>query len=97
MNKKQTNKKLVRQNKRNRLINRRYSSAIKALSKLLKKKVKAIFNEKNIEAKEMLKNEAQKLESKFYSVVDKAIKKNVIHKNNGARKKSNFSQILITI
>lgn len=41
MNKKQRNRKLVLQNKRNRMINRRYTSTIKTLSKLFTKKLKA--------------------------------------------------------
>ena len=40
MNKKQRNRKLVTQNKRNRLINRRYTSTIKTLSKLFTTKIK---------------------------------------------------------
>ena len=39
MNKKQRNRKLVTQNKRNRLINRRYTSTIKTLSKLFTTKI----------------------------------------------------------
>ena len=40
MNKKQRNRKVVAQNRRNRIINRRYSSTIKSLSKLFVNKVK---------------------------------------------------------
>ena len=49
MNKKQRNRKLVTQNKRNRMINRRYTSTIKTLSKLFLTKVKT---EKTIEESE---------------------------------------------
>ena len=40
MNKKQRNRKAVAQNKRNRMVNRRYSSTIHSLSKLFINKVK---------------------------------------------------------
>jgi ribosomal protein S20 len=39
MNKKQKNRKLIAQNKRNRMVNRRYTSTIKTLSKLFKLKI----------------------------------------------------------
>ena len=42
MNKKQRNRKIVAQNKRNRIINRRYSSTIKTLSKLFNNKLQMI-------------------------------------------------------
>jgi len=40
MNKKERNRKLVKQNKRNRIINRRYISTIKTLTKLFNTKLK---------------------------------------------------------
>jgi small subunit ribosomal protein S20 len=93
MNKKQRNRKLVTQNKRNRMINRRYSSTIKTLSKLFKAKVNKYMEENNSETKPKLKIEALNVMKKFYSIVDKAVKKNVIHKNNAARKKSSVGKI----
>ena len=42
MNKKQKNRKIVTQNNRNRMINRRYTSSIKTLLKLFLKKIKEI-------------------------------------------------------
>ena len=94
MSKKQANKKLVNQNKRNRLANRRYSSIIKTLLKLFKNKLKSYTAEENEEAKILLKSEAQNVGNRFYSIVDKAIKRNVIHQNNGAHKKSKVGRIL---
>lgn len=64
MNKKQRNRKLVAQNKRNRIINRRYSSTIKTLSKLFFVK---------IEKQE--KNGIQNIKNKLFSIIDKATKK----------------------
>ena len=50
MNKKQRNRKIVTQNKRNRIINKRYVSTIRTLSKLFKLKIqvdKTEINEKD--------------------------------------------------
>jgi small subunit ribosomal protein S20 len=86
MNKKQRNRKLINQNKRNRIVNRRYTSTIKTLSKLLKGKVK----DKNLNTKE----ESILLLNNLYSMIDKAAKKGVIHKNTAARKKSKFGVLI---
>ena len=93
MNKKQRNRKLTTQNKRNRIINRRYSSTIKSLSKLFKTKIKTFNTDTNLENQEQLKKDTSILISNLYSVIDKAAKKNVIHKNNAARKKSTIYKI----
>jgi small subunit ribosomal protein S20 len=91
MNKKQRNRKLVEQNKRNRIINRRYTSTIKSLSKLLIKKVKIIKTETDLNLKTKLNLETKLILNNFYSIVDKAVKKNVIKKNTAARKKSRLT------
>jgi small subunit ribosomal protein S20 len=83
MNKKQRNRKIVAQNNRNRLINRRYTSTIKTLSKIFWKKIK----EKDE------KVQIQKIVSNLYSIFDKAVKKGIVHKNTAARKKSKVGQI----
>lgn len=94
MNKKQKNRKIVAQNKRNRMINRRYTSTIKTLLKLFRLKVKEISSklvngdEKNEKTKEIdfiLRN--------LSSILDKAVKKGVLHKNNASRKKTNLSKV----
>ena len=88
MNKKQKNRKLVQQNKRNRMVNRRYSSTIKSLTKLFKNKTNT--DKKGVEAVK----ESQIILSNLYSILDKAVKKQVIHKNTAARKKSKLSRSL---
>jgi small subunit ribosomal protein S20 len=88
MNKKQRNRKLVLQNKRNRMINRRYTSTIKTLSKLFTKKIKTLSTTNSAEEKTNLKLETSVVLNKLYSIIDKAVKKGVLHKNNAARKKS---------
>jgi small subunit ribosomal protein S20 len=90
MSKKQRNRKLILQNKRNRTINRRYSSTIKSLAKLFKLKLSNYKKEESIDVKLISKTEILTILQNYSSILDKAVKKNVIHKNNAARKKSNF-------
>jgi len=97
MNKKQRNRKTVAQNNRNRIINRRYSSTIKGLAKLFVAKVDEINNEENSETKIELKQQVSTILQKFYSSMDKAVKKGIIHKNTAARKKSRFGKIYTSI
>jgi small subunit ribosomal protein S20 len=92
MNKKQRNRKLVLQNKRNRMINRRYISTIKTLSKLFTKKIKSL-SVTSTEDTSNLKKESSLIANKLYSIIDKAVKKGVLHKNNAARKKSRIGLI----
>lgn len=94
MNKKQRNRKNVAQNLRNRLINRRYLSRIKNLKKMLILNSKYSKEIENKEEQENLKNRSIELFSIFTSIVDKAVKKNVIHKNTAARKKSKLQHLL---
>jgi small subunit ribosomal protein S20 len=88
MNKKQRNRKLVTQNKRNRLVNRRYTSTIKTFSKLIAKKVKTLKEEAKNEEKVKLKTETEQLVNKVFSLLDKAVKKKAMHKNTAARRKT---------
>ena len=95
MTKKQRNRKLVAQNKRNKMINRRYSSTIKTLLKLFLSKTKMLQNNTiDLNLKQTEKKEIILLVNNLFSFLDKAIKKNVIHKNTAARKKSRISNIL---
>ena len=66
MSKKQRNRKLVTQNKRNRIINRRYTSTIKTLTKLFNIKLKTLESETNKDLKTKLKNETKNVLDKFY-------------------------------
>jgi|MesohylFT_1024984.scaffolds.fasta_scaffold01538_2 small subunit ribosomal protein S20 len=93
MNKKQRNRKTVAQNKRNRVMNRRYTSTIKTLSKIFLRKINIFETEKNLENQTQLKKETKNLINNLYSVIDKAVKKNVIHKNRAARKKSKLGHL----
>jgi small subunit ribosomal protein S20 len=93
MSKKQRNRKLITQNKRNRIVNRRYTSTIKTLSKLVKIKRKNFQIIEEIEKKEIEQKKINLLISSLYSIIDKAVKKKVIHKNTAARKKSKIHNI----
>jgi small subunit ribosomal protein S20 len=95
MNKKQKNRKLVKQNKRNRMINRRYSSTIKSLSKLFLSKVKSSTSTLEEKEKSKVKSETINIVNKVYSIIDKAVKKGVIHRNTAARKKSRLGKLLV--
>jgi small subunit ribosomal protein S20 len=95
MNKKQKNRKLVKQNKRNRMINRRYSSTIKSLSKLFLSKIKGSLGILEEKDKSEMKSETINIINKVYSIIDKAVKKGVIHRNTAARKKSRLGKLLV--
>jgi small subunit ribosomal protein S20 len=97
MNKKQRNRKTVAQNKRNRVINRRYVSTIKTLSKIFLLKMANLNKTENIEVQTPLRTEAQNLLNSLYSNIDKAVKKNVLHKNRAARKKSKLGQLFSNV
>lgn len=73
-------KKRIKTNERNRLRNKAYKSTIKTIYK------KCLLALENYEQENQTK--ISKLVSQAYSKIDKAIQKNVIHKNNGASKKS---------
>ena len=90
MNKKEKNRKNVKQSLRNRSINRRYKSIIKTLTKSVKNLLKSLVVEQNLEIQERKKKLVHEMTSKFFSFVDKSVKKRIFHKNNAARKKSKF-------
>jgi small subunit ribosomal protein S20 len=92
MNKKQKNRKIIQQNNRNFFINRRYISTIKKLKKSLKFLVISLSEEK-IE-NDSVKEKTNSLIRNLYSILDKAAKKKVIHKNAAARKKSSLMKLL---
>jgi small subunit ribosomal protein S20 len=97
MNKKQRNRKTVQQNKRNRIINKRYSSTTKSLSKLFITKITSLKSSENDSINSEIKLQVKEILSKFYSMIDKAVKKGIIHKNTAARKKSRFAQMYKSI
>ena len=93
MTKKQRNRKLVAQNKRNRIVNRRYSSTVRTLSKLFKRLINLYKANSNLEFKEKIKLDLSSTSNKLYSMLDKAVKKRVLHKNNANRKKAHVGKL----
>lgn len=76
-------KKRTRQNEKRRLKNQSQKTAIRTQEK----KLRNLVAEKKIE-------EAKKAESQLISMVDKAAKKNLIHKNAVGRKKSRIAHLI---
>lgn len=79
--------KRIRINKRNRLQNRFYKSSVRTITKMFLKRIENYNLSQNSEDK----YQAQILLSTLYSLIDKACKKNIFHKNKAARKKSQLS------
>ena len=75
---------------RNRQRNKAYKSEIKTLIKKYTQSVEEYAGNPNPEAMEQV----QKSMSAAYSKIDKAVKRNVLHANNGARKKSRLAKFL---
>jgi len=84
----------------------RHKSALKELrksrkrkeqNKLMKDKIKTLVRKfkKAINKKE--KEKVQDLLKELYSLIDKTAKKNIIHKNKAARKKSQLTKLANTI
>ena len=80
-------------NKRNNTQNRIYKSLIKTYTK---KYFLGVKEYKNNPTPELLKI-IQETANKVYSKIDKALKKNVLHKNTAARKKSQIGISLIKL
>jgi small subunit ribosomal protein S20 len=75
---------------RNRLRNKAYKSAVKTL---MKKYIGAV----DVHAANPTPESKQEVESRLseaYSKIDKAVKRGVLHPNNGARKKSKLANRL---
>ncbi len=75
---------------RNRLRNKAYKSAVKTLMKKYFTAVETYAAKPD----EELKLEVLDRMSEAYSKIDKAVKRGVLHPNNGARKKSKLAQRL---
>jgi small subunit ribosomal protein S20 len=84
--------KRIRINKRNRLENRFYKSSVRTLIKMFVKRLETY----KISNDPQDKFQAQILLSTLYSLIDKASKKHIFHKNMAARKKSQLAAKLKT-
>ena len=75
---------------RNRLVNKSYKSTVRTLTKKTLANCEQYKKEPNSDNKNLVQlsvNEA-------FSLIDKAVKKNVLHKNNGANKKSRINRLV---
>ncbi len=82
--------KRIRTAERNRLRNKAYKSALRTLTKKYFSALETYTAEPNPENMEIV-NQAM---SAAYSKIDKAVKRKVLHRNNGARKKSRLARVL---
>ena len=83
-------KKRIQIAERNRLVNKSYKSSLRTLTKKTLANCEKYKQEPNSDNKDLVLfslNEA-------FSLIDKAVKKNVLHKNNGANKKSKINKLV---
>ena len=85
-------KKRIQIAERNRLINKSYKSTVKTLTKKTLENCEKYKKDPNPDNKNLVQSS---LNSAF-SLIDKAVKKNVLHKNNGANKKSKINNFVKT-
>ncbi len=85
-------KKRIQTAERNRLINKSYKSTVKTLTKKTLENCEIYKKDPSEENKNSL-NESL---NNAFSLIDKAVKKNVLHKNNGANKKSKINSYVKT-
>ncbi len=78
---------------RNRLRNKSYKSALRTLMK----KYFTTLEKYTAEPSEELKKEVLDSMSAAYQKIDKAVKRGVLHRNNGARQKSRLAKKLNAI
>ena len=75
---------------RNRLMNKSYKSTVRTLTKKTLQNCEKYKQEPNEDNKNLVKTSLNKV----FSLIDKAVKKNVLHKNNGANKKSKINNFV---
>ena len=85
-------KKRIQIAERNRLINKSYKSTLKTWTKKTLENCDKYKKEPNEENKNLVTTSL----NKAFSLIDKAVKKNVLHKNNGANRKSKINNFVKT-
>ena len=85
-------KKRIQIAERNRLINKSYKSTVRTLTKKTLEYCEKYKKDPNDENKDLVKTSL----NKAFSLIDKAAKKNVLHKNNGANRKSKINNFVKT-
>ncbi len=85
-------KKRIQIAERNRLLNKSYKSTVKTLTKKTLENCEKYKKEPNEENKNLVSTSL----NKTFSLIDRAVKKNVLHKNNGANRKSKINNVVKT-
>ena len=85
-------KKRIQIAERNRIINKSYKSTVRTLTKKTLANCEQYKKEPNTENKALVQSSL----NNAFSLIDKAVKKNVLHKNNGANKKSKINKLVKT-
>ena len=75
---------------RNRQVNKSYKSIVRTLIKKTMVNCENYKKDPNSENQELINTSL----NKAFSLIDKAVKKNVLHKNNGANKKSRINNLV---
>ena len=75
---------------RNRQVNKSYKSTVRTLIKKTVVNCENYKKDPNSENQELINISL----NQAYSLIDKAVKKNVLHKNNGANKKSRINNLV---
>ena len=83
-------KKRIQVAERNRLVNKSYKSTVRTLTKKTLAKCEKYKQEPNSNNKDQIQFSI----NETFSLIDKAVKKNVLHKNNGANKKSKLNKLV---
>ena len=83
-------KKRIQIAERNRLINKSYKSTVRTLTKKTFESCEKYKKDPNKDNENLVKTRL----NQAFSLIDKAVKKNVLHKNNGANKKSRINNFV---
>ncbi len=75
---------------RNRQVNKSYKSTVRTLIKKTLVNCENYKKDPNPENQKLINTSL----NETYSIIDKAVKKNVLHKNNGANKKSRINNLV---
>ena len=83
-------KKRIQVAERNRLVNKSYKSTVRTLTKKTLASCEKYKQDPNSDNKDLV----QLSVNETFSHIDKAVKKNILHKNNGANKKSRINKLV---
>ena len=83
-------KKRIQIAERNRLVNKSYKSTVRTLTKKTLINCEKYKNDPSSDNKDLVNTSL----NQAFSLIDKAVKKNVLHKNNGANKKSRINKLV---